>query len=97
MTDLAKLTFEAEGGNAEAQYEMGKKAYDKEDYDKAEEYWENAARNGHEEAKIKLKKLYANELKDKYNSSTRIPYSASRTTRGGNAPSGSWSKWNRLT
>lgn len=88
------LKKDAANGNPTAQYELGKSYYEQKDFDDAEKCWEKAARQGHQTAKAKLEKLYKNELRDKYNSSGPVPMSASRATRGGNAPSGSWSKWN---
>jgi len=73
-------------------YELGQQAYKIKDYDKAEEYWENALRNHYSNAKKVLDKLYKNELCDKY-TTWRIPDSAVHRTCGGNARS---YRWNQL-
>lgn len=49
-------------------------SYDENCYDDAENYWEKAARNGHNRAKKALLNLYKNELKDKYDYTSRTSY-----------------------
>ena len=59
----------------------------------AELFLEQAAKKKNQKAKELLDKLYKHELKDKYNTLGPIPTNACRMTSGGNAPSGTWSKY----
>lgn len=92
--NLSLLKRDAEKGEPKALYKLGRIYYEQKYFDDAEDCWEKAAHQGHTEAEARLRKLYKNELKNKYNSHGPIPMAASRITCGGNAPRGGWSKWN---
>ena len=71
----------------------GKYYYEQGYYDRAELFLEESTRKNNKEAKRLLNKLYKNELKHKYDTKGPIPTNACRMTSGGNAPSGTWSKY----
>ncbi len=79
--------------DAEVLLRMGEYNYEKGNYNKAELFLEQAAKKKNQKAKELLDKLYKHELRDKYNTLGPIPTNACRMTSGGNAPSGTWSKY----
>lgn len=86
-----KSNYEQKDDVSIDQYKTGMMCYLMKDYDGAEYWWEQAARNHNKKAKAALLKLYNNELRHKYDYLIGpVPISASRRTRGGNAPHYVW-------
>ena len=95
--DSQNLEKDAENGNADAQYKFGMSFYEKNDYKNAEIWFEKAFRNENitTDRKQEIKNILKRKEFENLYFNNKVPYSASRMTRGGNSTSGAWSKWNQ--